>query len=103
MPVFREVGPEARERLARKGKGYQERRVYHEHLSQLPDGKSFEIRPDEGESLRRIKGNVSRAARELDLKIRYGETPEGTLLVWGDSASEQKGRGRRRRPPEGAD
>ena len=35
MPVFREAGPEAKERLVRTSKGYQQRQVYRDHLSLL--------------------------------------------------------------------
>jgi hypothetical protein len=44
MPVFKEVGPEARQRLVKgRSKGYQQRQVYRDMLSQLGDGKQYEI------------------------------------------------------------
>ena len=95
MPIFQQAGPEARERLARVSKGFQLRQVYRDHLSQLTDGnKLWEIRPEEGENLRRLKVNVRRAANELNLDARYGETNEGTLLVW-----REEGRARKRGRP----
>ena len=106
VPVFREVGPEARERLVKKSKGYQDRAVYREMLSRMGGGRTFEVRPDEGETLRRMRGNIRRAANEMGLEnIRYGETEDGALLVWGEDG--QGRRGRRGRPrkttAEGAD
>lgn len=106
MPIFIEVGPEARGRLIRSSRGYQERQVYRDNLARLADGTMWEIAPEAGESLRKIKVNVRRAANELDLPgVRYGETPDGTLLVWAEeSKSRAAGRGRPRRlpPPAGA-
>jgi hypothetical protein len=45
MPIFREAGPDARDRLARESKGFRQRQVYHDLLSQVDGGKSFEVRP----------------------------------------------------------
>ena len=97
MPVFNEVGPEARERLAGRSKGYRERQVYRDMLGQVGGGKTFEVRPEGDETLRRLKGNVRRSANELGLEdIRYGETEDGALLVWSEDAP--GGRARRGRP-----
>jgi hypothetical protein len=97
MPIFIAVGPEARDRLIKTARGYQERQVYRENLANLVDGTIWEIAPEEGESLRKIKLSVRRAANELDLPaVRYGETPSGTLLVW---AEESKRRAARRGRP----
>ena len=106
MPVFNEVGPEARGRLAKRNKGYQQRQAYRDMLGQVGGGKIFEVRPEGDETLRRLKGNVRRSANELGLEdIRYGETEDGTVLVWSE-----EGRGRRARrgrprtvTPEAAD
>jgi hypothetical protein len=89
VPIFKEVDSEARGRLARTSKGYQERQVYREHLNQLGDDRLWEIQPDQDNSLRRIKVNVRRAGNELDLPLGYGETTEGTLLVWREEVSVQ--------------
>jgi hypothetical protein len=77
MPRFREVGPEARERLVRSNKGYQQRQVYRDNLGRLGEGRIWEVAPESGETLRKIKVNVRRAANELSMNIGYGETPEG--------------------------
>jgi hypothetical protein len=106
MPTFTEVGPEARERLVRKGKGYQDRAGYRDMLSQVGGGKTFEVRPEGDETPRRLKVNISRAAKELGLEdIRYGETEDGALLVWSEDGQARRARrGRPRRvTSEGAD
>jgi hypothetical protein len=102
MPKFVEVGPEARERLVRANKGYQQRQVYRDNLGRLSEGQIWEVEPESSETLRKIKVNVRRSANELNMNIRYGETPEGTLLVWSESAAERprrRGRPRTRTLP----
>ena len=98
MPVFTEVGPEARERLVRKGgRGDQDRSAYREMLSHVGGGKTFELRPENGESTRKLKVNVRRAANEMKLEdIQYGETEDGALLVWAEQR-QRRARGPRRR------
>ena len=61
-------------RLVNQSKGFQQRAVYRDHLAQLSDGMSWEIQPEDDETLRKLKVNVRRAANELNLNIRYGET-----------------------------
>ena len=100
MPVFEEASPDARLRVVQRGKGYQQREVYREHLSQLSDNRLWEIRPEGDETLRQLKVNVRRAANELDLNVRYGETQDGTLLVWAEDAPQKRRRGRPRKPQE---
>jgi hypothetical protein len=51
-------------------------------LGTLADGRTLEVRPDEGESLRKIKVNLRRSSHELGIDVTYGETEEGTVLVW---------------------
>jgi hypothetical protein len=99
MPTFHEAGPDARQRLVHRAKGYQERQVYRDNLGRLAGGQTWEIEPEQGETLRKIKVNVRRAANELNMNMRYGETPEGTLLVWSEPASHTpRRRGRPRKP-----
>jgi hypothetical protein len=90
MPVFHQASPEARVRLIHRGKGYQERQVYRDNLVRLADGSTWEIEPEAGESLRKIKVNARRAANELNMPIRYGETAQGTLLVWQEATPERR-------------
>ena len=70
MPVFTEVGPEARERLVKKTKGYQDRQVYRDmltavfvHIEPASDG------PDAPVSCERVE-----------------EAPSPTWLGWGRSS-----------------
>jgi hypothetical protein len=97
MPVFTEVGPEAKDRLVRKSRGYQDRSVYREMLSQVGGGRMVEVRAEDGETPRRLKVNIRRAANELGLEdIQYGETEDGALLVWAEQR-QKRARGPRRR------
>jgi hypothetical protein len=101
MPVFKDVGPEARDRLISISKGYQQRQVYRDMLGRLDDGKDIEVQPEAGETIRKIKVNVRRAANDVGVNVAYGETREGTLLVWKEAARERRGRrGRPRRSQE---
>ena len=102
MPRFLEVGLEAKERLAKTSKGYQHRQVYRDTLIQLQDGSEIEVQPEPGETLRKIKVNVRRAANELGISIGHGETVDGMLLVWKETPRE-RGRQRRGRARTGAE
>ena len=90
MPIFNVAPPDAKLRLVKQSRGFEQRAVYRDHLAQLSDGMSWEIQPEEDETIRKLKVNVRRAANELSLPIRYGETPEGTLLVWKEAPSEKQ-------------
>src|SRR5689334_12209576 len=90
--MFREAGPDAKLRLVNRSRGFQQRQVYRDYLARLGDGQQWELEPEEGETLRWLKVNTRRAANELGLNIRYGETNEGTLLVWQEAPREQSGR-----------
>ena len=101
MPVFREVGPEARQRLMKTSKGYQQRQIFRENLDKLADGRLLEVEAEDGESIRKLKVNIRRAANERNMNVDYGETTEGTLLVWSEGARERRRRGPRRRSEDG--
>ena len=100
MPQFTEAGPEARQRLVQTSKGFQQRQIYRDNLSKLTEGKNFEVRPEGDETLRKLKVNVRRAANELGINVRYGETTDGTLLVWSEPGRERTGRRGRPRKSE---
>ena len=88
MPIFTETGPEARSRLQKGGKGYQQRQAYREALADLAEGQHLEVEPELGETMRGIKGSVRRAARDLGIHIAYGETRGlGWLYVTDPSAN----------------
>jgi hypothetical protein len=100
VPKFREAGPEARQRLLQTSKGFQQRQIYRDALGQLIEGKYWEVQPEGTETLRKLKVNVRRAANELEMNVKYGETAEKTLLVWIEPAREKTGR--RGRPKKSA-
>jgi hypothetical protein len=52
---FSTVGPEAKERLQRIGKSYQERAPYREAIAGMVGDQILELEPDAGETLRKIK------------------------------------------------
>ena len=96
MPRITTVGPDARARLtsAGAGKAYRERQPYREALANLSGDAMLEIEPEQGETMRRIKLRLSRAAKEAGREIRYGDTTDGKLLAW---LAEPTRRRRRRR------
>ncbi len=94
MPKFKTVGPEGRSRLVSGGKGDQERQAYREAVTSLSDQQLVELEPEDGETLRQLRVRVRRAAKDVGRDIKYGETTEGTLLVW---LAEPVRRRRRRR------
>ena len=81
MPRISEVGRDARARLKSAGRPHP-RAPYIEALDALEGDRTLEITPDEGETLRMIRGSLTRAAKEVGKGIKSGETQEGTLLVW---------------------
>jgi hypothetical protein len=48
----------------------------------MTDARMIELVPDAGESMRSLKLNVTRAAREVNRHVSHGESETGTLLVW---------------------
>ena len=101
MPKIRQAGPEARARLVKQGRAYSEREPYREAILAIEGDAAVELIPDEGESMRKLKTLTARAAKEVGRAVKYGETQEGTLLVW--LADAPNGRRRRRRQAEPAD
>ena len=97
MAQIRRVDSSAKDRLKHRTKGYQEREPYREAVSGLSGTAVIELEPDSGETLRKIKLNLARAAKELGKSISYGETDQNTVLAWlNDSdAAPRKRRGRR--------
>ena len=81
VPRINEVGRDARARLKSRGRP-NPRAPYVEALATLEGDRTLEIIPDEGETLRMIRGSVTRAAKEVGKAVKSGETEEGSLLVW---------------------
>jgi hypothetical protein len=67
-------------------------------LGDYPD--ALEYDPDEGESLRKLRVRVTKAANSQDVKITHRETARGTLLVF-KPPTEGRRAPRRRRGSEG--
>ena len=97
MAKIAKVESSAKLRLKQRTKGFQEREPYREALASLKRDDTIEVEPDAGETLRKIKLNLSRAAKDLGRSISYGETQENTVLVWlSDSDSAPRKRRTRR-------
>jgi hypothetical protein len=97
MARMKTVGPEAKQRLRNVGKGYIERQPYRDAISKLEAEKFLEVEPEAGETLRKLKLMVRRAAKEVGQEIDYGVTMQDTLLV---SIAQPKQRRRRGRPAQ---
>lgn len=94
MVQISRVDASAKQRLKQRTKGYQEREPYRDAVLSLVANSTIEIEPDQGETLRKIKLNLARAAKEVGRAISYGETVEDTVLAW---LADADGAPRRRR------
>lgn len=92
MPQIRVVGLDARNRVARCG-GSDALVPYRAAIANLEGEGVLEVTPSSGESMRKLKLSVSRAAKQVNRQVKYGETEEGTLIVWLELTAR-----RRRRP-----
>jgi len=105
VPRISEVGRDARARLKSAGRP-NPRAPYIEALATLEGDRTLEIIPDEGETLRQVRGSLTRAAKEVGRGIKSGETQEGTLLVWlaepSKTGADRVKRTRRKRNADGA-
>ena len=73
---------EAMRRVRHVRPGPDDRAPYREAIANLTTERMIELEPDEGETLRRLKVAVTRAAKEVNRAVGYGESESGTLLVW---------------------
>ena len=99
MVKINEVGTAARARLVPRGagaEGYRLRAPIREAIASLDGEQLLELEPEPAETLRHVKLVSRRAAKEVGKDIQYGETEEGTLLVWLAEPTKQR-RGRRRK------
>jgi hypothetical protein len=92
MPVFHEAGPDAEARLMATSKGFQQRQVYRDNLGKLSEGQVWEVEPESRETLTKLKVNIRRASHESSMNVRYGETREGTLLIWREAPRQREAR-----------
>jgi len=83
MPTIKVADTTAKERLKQRSGGSVDARApFREAIGTLQSGDYLEIRPEGRETMRGIKLNVTRAARETSVDVAYGETTDGALLVW---------------------
>ncbi len=101
MVQVRQAGPEARARLAKQGRGYSEREPYRQAILALVGDATVELVPDESETIRKLRLLTNRAAKEVGRDVKYGETQEGSLLIW--LANQEAPRQRRTRRPRKVD
>src|SRR5215204_2246943 len=73
---------EAQNRLKGGTAGSDARAPYREAIANLSGNRMLELELDNGETMRGLKLNVNRAAKEINRPVAYGESDSGTLLVW---------------------
>lgn len=97
LAQVREIEVSARRRVNQRTKGYRERQPFRDAVANMTPERAIELSPDEGESLRKLKLELARAAKEVGRNIYYGETSENTIIAWlAESNTSQYGRVRRR-------
>lgn len=94
MPRISQADKNARTRLKQRAGSVDTRAPFREAIAGLEGDGVLEIRAEGQETMRGLKLNVTRAARDLNVDVTYGETVDGTLLAWRRSDI-----GRRRRRP----
>src|SRR6185295_14533107 len=82
MAQIREVDVSAKQRVKQRTKGYQEREPFRVAVQNLSSDKAIELSPEPGESLRKLKLNLARAAKEVNRSIAYGETGDNMIVAW---------------------
>lgn len=101
MAHIREVDISAKQRVKQRTKGYQEREPFRQAVTNLTPDKAIELAPENGESLRKLKLNLARAAKEVQRNITYGETVDNKIVAWLEDGS--TGGKRRRRTKKESD
>jgi hypothetical protein len=82
MAQIREVDVSAKQRVKQRTKGYQEREPFRQAVVNLTADRAIELAPENGESLRKLKLNLARAAKEVGRSIAYGETGDNMIVAW---------------------
>ena len=93
MANIREVDVSAKQRVKQRTKGYQEREPFRTAVQNLTADKAIELSPESGESLRKLKLNLARAAKEVGRNIAYGETTDDMIVAWlqeGDTGQKRR-------------
>src|SRR3954454_2744025 len=101
MPKISVEGIEARNEAKKISKGYEERAELRAAIANLSADQTLRLSPSNGESTRKLKMMTGRAAKEINLDIKYEESVSGDLLVWLTTAS-TAGTGKRRGRPAGS-
>jgi hypothetical protein len=101
MAQIREVDVSAKQRVKQRTKGYQEREPFRQAVANLTADRAIELAPEQSESLRKLKLNLARAAKEVGRNIAYGETGDNMIVAWlEDGNAGQKRRRARRKDTE---
>jgi hypothetical protein len=82
MPQIKPADRTARARLRQRTSAADARTPFREAIAGLQGDDVLEVRPEDRETMRGLKLNVTRAARETNVDVTYGETTDGALLVW---------------------
>ena len=82
---------DAKSRLKDRKSGHDARAPYREAIANMTDIRMIELEPDVGESMRGLKLNVTRAAKEVNRHVAYGVSVDGTLLVWLERPKHRRG------------
>ena len=77
---------DAKNRLKARARGYDARAPYREAIANLTDAEALELTPEASDSIRKLRINLSRAAKEVNRQIAYGVNAEGNLIVWLEAA-----------------
>lgn len=102
MPQIRAIAlADARSRLKPRTPASQDRAPLRAAIANLTVDRMLKLEPDAGESMHSVKMIVTRAAKEVDRDVRYGERDSGSLWVWLESGTPR--RSPRRRRSDGAD
>jgi hypothetical protein len=91
---IRVVDLESAKKRLKSNKRYQEREPFRMAVASLTPEKVIELAPEGGESLRKLKLDLARAAKEVGRNIAYGETTDDKLIAW---LAKANGKGQRRR------
>lgn len=97
MAQFRKVEVTAKQRVKQRTKGYQEREPFRQAVADLTPDSAIEVAPEGSESLRKLKLNLARAAKEVNRNISYGETGDNMIVAWLDEGNSGQKRRRARR------
>lgn len=97
MARIRDVDVSAKQRVKQRTKGFQEREPFRQAVANLTTDRAIELEPENGESLRKIKLNLARAAKEVNRNISYGETGDNMIVAWLDEGNAGQKRRRARR------